>query len=99
MKVWITKYALTSGISEHEAEGTHTRDMVKYGPHSFAHGEGKDWHRTHESALTRAEDMRVAKLNSMRKRMAELEALRFDADARKSASVAAESRRRLKTNR
>ena len=51
--------------------------MFCYGKSSYggqtAHGEGKDWHRTKESAVKRAENMRAAKIASMRKSIAKLE--------------------------
>ena len=77
MKVWITKYALTSGITRHDAELCDHR-MVKYGTMQFAHVEGKEWHRSYENALLRAEVMRIKKIESLKKSIAMLEAMRFD---------------------
>lgn len=84
IKVWITKYALTAGIRLVDAElSSSSPNMVSYGNvgygSQYAHGEGKDWHLTPESALKRAEEMRKKKLASMRKSMAKLEALTFAA--------------------
>ena len=74
MKVWITKYALTSGITEHDAEPCGD-DMVKYGLMQYAHG--KDWHGSRISALIHAENMRIAKIASLKKSIARLEAISF----------------------
>ena len=75
MKVWITKYALTSGITRHDAESCDD-DMVKYGRMQYAHG--KEWHRSYENALLRAEEMRIKKIASLKKSIAMLEAMSFD---------------------
>ena len=75
MKVWITKYALTSGITEHDSESFWC-DMVKYGAMYYAHG--KYWHGSYIGALMRAEEMRIAKRASLKKSIARLEAMRFD---------------------
>jgi hypothetical protein len=78
MRVYITKYALTGGIKlvwgELFAEGR----AVKYGKHfESAFGEGRQWHRTFEEAKKRAEEMREAKIASLRKAIAKLEKLEF----------------------
>jgi hypothetical protein len=81
VKFWITKYATTEGIFEVEGEVTEIASMLRYSDqHScnrYVHGEGRDWHRTKESAIARAEVMRKAKLASLRKSIAKLEAKRF----------------------
>lgn len=78
MKIWNSKYALTEGLIEQEGEEVGD-SMVKIGSLQYLHGEGKEWHRTRESAAARAEVMRKAKIASVRKQLARLEALRFDA--------------------
>lgn len=82
IKVWITKYALTEGIQFVDAEVSDcASSMVSYGNvgygSQYAHGEGKDWHRTPESALKRAEEMRKKKIASMSNSMKKLEAMKF----------------------
>ena len=80
MKVWISSYALSSGIKESEAELCHTPGMIKEVGVSFGlyhHGEGKEWHRTKQGACLRAEEMRTAKLASLRKQITKLERLSF----------------------
>lgn len=82
MKVWITKYALTKGVLEREVEICPTatgmvacRDPEFRG--EFYSGEGKNWHRTKESAVKRAFEMRDAKLSSLVKQMDRLKKLQF----------------------
>ena len=76
IKAWVTKYALTTGIVL--VNGTvHQGTMRNYGPHSFAHG--NDWHRTPEAALERAEEMRKAKIASLRKSLNKMYGLQFTA--------------------
>lgn len=78
MKIWNSKYALTEGLIEQEGEEVGD-SMVQVGSSQYLHGEGKEWHRTRESAAARAEVMRKAKIASVRKQLARLEAMRFDA--------------------
>ena len=81
MKIWVTKYALTEGIRETEAETfKNFPNMVKDvdRPTCYLHGEGREWHRTRDSAVKRAEQMRLAKIASVRKQLAQLESLKFD---------------------
>lgn len=85
MKVWITKYALTRGIFAVVAEDC-GNDMVKFkggNPGNvYAHGEGREWHRTREAAETRALAMRDAKVLSLQKQIKKLQAMTFEvADA------------------
>lgn len=84
MKVWITKYALTAGIQAVDAETTHTPSMVSYRPEGismdmYAHGEGKDWHRTPESAEQRAHEMLQKKIASLKKGLAKFESMEIKA--------------------
>jgi hypothetical protein len=81
--VWITKYALTEGILECDAEHclSVSASMVKapsLGIHACFHGEGKDWHRTREGAVARAEQMRLAKIANLKKAIKRLESMRFE---------------------
>lgn len=79
MKVWITRYALTTGITEVEAEDCGD-DMIRVREGSgflFYHKEGRDWHRTKESAVAKAEEMRQKKITSLKKQIDKLEKMRF----------------------
>lgn len=71
MKVWITKYALTSGIIEINGEITDSGSVFDMGSShpTYYHGEGKDWHRTKESAIAKAEEMRKKKIVSLKKQI------------------------------
>lgn len=78
MKAWITKYALTQGILGIDAKECGSNGMIEdtdrsHGPFNYYHGEGRDWHRTEEAALARAEQMRQDKLVSLRKQITKLE--------------------------
>lgn len=80
MKFYITKYALTEGIFEVEAEPCEDNPKMIRVPGRYAaffHGEGRDWHRTFESARDRAEAMRVKKRESLRRSMAKLNKFDF----------------------
>lgn len=81
--VWSTKYALTAGIqtitdarlSKHASMHMIYFDDTK----QFLHG--KDWHRTLEAALVRAEEMRVSRIASLKASIAKLECMAFSAPA------------------
>ena len=74
---WVTKHALTTGIEMVSGTVYHhlNSGMLLWGQFEDAHG--KDWHRTPEDALLRAEEMRQARIKSHQKSIAKLEALVF----------------------
>ena len=78
---WVTRYALTEGIEVVKAElcSDISDAMITYGGTGYdrqsAHG--RDWHRTPEAALARAEEMRTAKIASLKKGIAKMERLTF----------------------
>ena len=79
---WVTKYALTTGIDMVEAEWCNDlrESMSSYGAEGGRMGltaHGKDWHRTPEAAIARAEEMRAAKIAAMRKQLTKLERMVF----------------------
>ena len=77
---WITKYALTNGIKKCEVEDCFdtSPDYVKDRTAQWGGGyHRKDWHRTREAAVARAEEMRLAKIKSLRKSLEKFEAMRF----------------------
>ena len=80
MKIYNTKYALTTGITQHNAENDGSmatiREEGSYPMH--LHGEGKEWHRTKEGAIERAEELRIKKLKSLDKQVKKISALVFD---------------------
>ena len=81
--VWITKYALTQGIFEIDATvcSDISNDMIQEirdrHPATY-HGEGKEWHRTKESAIKKAEEMKDTKIKSVKKQLAKLENMKFE---------------------
>lgn len=80
MKVWITRYALTDGILESDAEICLDADMkgnMIVCDRGYFHGEGRDWHRTKEAALVRAEKMRQKKIASLKRQIEKLEKIKF----------------------
>lgn len=77
MKVYVTKYALSSGIYQDDMEHSPSfPGMVTKGLQHF-HGEGREWHRTKSSAIKRADEMRHKKIASLKKQIAALEAAVF----------------------
>ncbi len=81
MKIWNTKYCLTKGITTHEATGG-TTGMVRitdepYRCDPYLHREGRDWHRTHESALIRAHIMKAEKIESLHRQIKKLSTMNF----------------------
>ena len=78
--LFITKYALTSGIRKYPCEIVN--DMAVYRPSAnrmrqHFHVEGRDWHRTWEAALKRANEMRDKKVEAMLKGAARINAMSF----------------------
>lgn len=80
MKVWITKYALTQGVYEVEGEASFRDGMfcVPRSEKSFAAYYHKpDWHETKEEAIAQAEKMREAKVKSLERQLAKIQAMQF----------------------
>lgn len=79
MRVWITKYALTTGIFEADVDVSDDfPELVRVSPTQYFQGEGKDWHRTKIEALQRAEEMRQKKIRSLKKQIEKLKKKTFD---------------------
>lgn len=57
MKVWVTRYALTKGIYEADVKDFGDGIVMEPGAYTYLHGEGRDWHRTKDEAVARAEKM------------------------------------------
>jgi hypothetical protein len=79
MKIFCTKYALTKGIEELQAEKC-GNNMVRVEAEwsYYLHGEGKEWHSTLESAIKKAEEMKLKRIASLKKSLNKLECMRFD---------------------
>lgn len=88
MKVWITKYALTQGIEEIDSNQVKEFKMTDAGYLCFRRNEKysytielysqKEWHRTKESAIKKAEEMRQKKIESLKKQIKKFEEMRFE---------------------
>lgn len=84
-KVYITKYALTSGIIERYGilckESANMVECLNDDLSKTQYGcyyHGKDWHRTKESAIAQAEEMREKKLKSLNKKISKIKNLKFE---------------------
>lgn len=80
-KVWITKYALTTGIFSAGAV-VYSDGMVcvpkprgSIGIDSYYHGD--DWHPSLGNAIERAEEMRTKKILSLEKQLTRLKVKKF----------------------
>lgn len=80
MKVWITKFALTQGILELEADRSESFPNIVSTREKFKrnfHGQGNDWHLSEKDAKLRAEEMRQKKIKGLQKSLAKFEKMRF----------------------
>lgn len=76
MKVFITRYALTKGIIEQEAECS--GKCISYSTSGYTSYVYKpDWHETETEARAHADQMRLKKIASLKKQIAKLEKLSF----------------------
>ena len=78
-KIYVTKYVLTDGIVERDAEINFAGDMASvkltgFYPQNF---HGKDWYTTKEDAIKRAEEIRTKKIQSLDKQIKKISALVF----------------------
>ncbi|CAG9172489.1 hypothetical protein CURE108131_23020 [Cupriavidus respiraculi] len=83
MKVWITKYALSVGLYQAEAERCSSR-MIEVRDSSVGlpqYFHGAEWHEDRDVAVAQCEAMRNKKLESLRKQIAKLEKLTFGEQA------------------
>ena len=88
MKVWITKYALTDGISEVEIIAEHKilENPIEYKSRYLCRNtdgdqfylNGDDFCYTYECAIQKAEEMRQKKIASLKKQIEKLERMRFE---------------------
>lgn len=81
---YVTKYALTEGIQPKALKvaltgsGMAVEASDSYHRSTF-HGEGRDWHRTLDSAIRRAKVMQQGKIASLRRSLGKIETMEFDA--------------------
>lgn len=85
MKIWITKYALTTGIemidSERMASFGINDGILSFCRYSCSETEvynRQQWYTDEDSAKAKAENMRKNKLISLRNQIAKLEAIKFE---------------------
>jgi hypothetical protein len=80
-KVWITKYALSGGITEHECEPPREGNSCVFPGNPFfsftAFKLGTEAHTSLEEAVKFAEKMRMKKIAAMRRQIEKLEAMKF----------------------
>lgn len=79
MKVWITKYALTIGIYEVEADRRMDEDMISVkenGEEKYYYG--YEWTRTKEEAVEIAYELRNYEILSLKKQIEKLEKMKFE---------------------
>jgi hypothetical protein len=77
MKAYVTKYALSKGILEIDGEVFADGKGMKWGSY-FNSAYGNDWHKTLVEAKQRANEMRLAKIESLKKQIVKLEKMTFD---------------------
>lgn len=83
MKVFVTKYALSAGIQEVEAQEITEKGYmrpVKNNPYQWLEWvsfDKKYWHHTREEAVDAAEEQRKKKIASLRKHIEKLEKMKF----------------------
>lgn len=80
MKVWITKYALTDGIIEADAEscGTNIASVSWDNGTRCTNLYWKECYLSKEYAIKKAEEMRQKKIESLKKQIKKLEKMRFE---------------------
>lgn len=80
MKVWITKYAMTSGVftAEGESIGQAMCAVRPKGHKGFTvYFHGNEWHTDEAKAIERFNQMKQKKIASLKKQLAKVEALEF----------------------
>ena len=81
MKVWITKYALTDGIIEADAESCGNSSITSVSWDNGTRCTNLYWgecYLSKESAIKKAEEMRQKKIESLKKQIKKLEEMRFE---------------------
>lgn len=78
-KLWLSKYALSSGIKQQMAkEGLIEGKYVGVCNSFYLYTLGRDIHLTHADAVKAAETARIKKIESLRKQIAKLEKLTLE---------------------
>ena len=74
MKVWITKYALSKGLFQINAE---VDGKYAHGPHDDYKIFTDEWAKTHEEAVQIADAMRIRRIAALEKQIKKLKTLKF----------------------
>ena len=79
-QVWVSKYALTKGlykviVTQSDDMPELVREVVRN--HRVYLGEGLEWHRTKEGAITRARTLQLAQISNLEKKLDKLEKMTF----------------------
>ncbi|MBE3119058.1 MAG: hypothetical protein IMZ50_09920 [Candidatus Atribacteria bacterium] len=77
MQVYVTKWALTQGIVEKSVREVSDGDVRVIDELQYFHP--GEWHRTWVEAVVQAEKMQTLKIAALKRRLAKLEGMRFDA--------------------
>lgn len=78
MKIYVTKYALTKGIQEMEAESVdENRAIVKIYGNLAQYFHNKEYHLSKEAAVEQADLMLKNRISSLEKQIAKLKKLNF----------------------
>jgi len=79
-QIWISKFALTTGLYATTAEILPGGLAKVSGGHgtfdSCLRGEGLEWHRSREAAIARADELRDARIASLRRQISRLKAIK-----------------------
>jgi hypothetical protein len=75
---YVTKYALTQGIYQIEAQTTSSPKLVVNAKNKIEYYHKPFWHTTKAEAVAHAEQMRQRKIVSVEKQLAKLKALTFE---------------------
>lgn len=78
MRVWVTKYALTQGIYEREVRDCGDDMIADDSTHFTTYLHKGDWHTSKKDAILKADEMRKKKIESLKKKIKQLENMKFD---------------------
>jgi hypothetical protein len=77
MKIWITKYALSTGIECADAEVQGTTAMYRTTNGRKVYADKGEWYLNEKEALQYAEKMRARRIEQLQRYLDRLEALEF----------------------
>ena len=80
-KVFVTKYALSKGITENEVKFLHGQNVYvreREGSNRIMFVSSRDWTRDKGEAISRAEGLRTKKIQALDRQIKKLSAKKFD---------------------